>query len=368
MLTAAGSGYSRWRDIALTRWREDPTCDPWGFYVFLRDVFNGHVWSAGYQPIGRRIRKLRGGFLRGSRGDPPQGRADPHRHADHRVCARTMRKCAALSLTNEGSGVREIELTIVLGSGFESTRRPIPRIRHFRRCSCRPNLSPSAARCWRRGGSAIPAKPRCGWCISASLDGEAVGGLQFETDRARFLGRGHDVRNAASIMDARGRCPTPWAPCSTRCWRCGAACGSIRAKPSHVAFWTGIAASRAQALELVDKLGERSGFSAHAKRCREPSAETQLRDLDINSEDAELFQELAERMLYSDASLRAAGRILDAISLGQSALWTHGVSGDLPIVLALHQATEADIEPSSSNCCARRATGRSSAWRRIWSF
>ena len=38
MITAAGSGYSRWRDIAVTRWREDPTCDPWGCYIFLRDV------------------------------------------------------------------------------------------------------------------------------------------------------------------------------------------------------------------------------------------------------------------------------------------------------------------------------------------
>src|ERR1700723_4595499 len=53
MLTAAGSGYSRWRDMALTRWREDPTCDPWGYYVFLRDVADGQVWSAGYQPVGR---------------------------------------------------------------------------------------------------------------------------------------------------------------------------------------------------------------------------------------------------------------------------------------------------------------------------
>src|SRR5277367_1387700 len=53
MLTAAGSGYSRWRDLALTRWREDPTRDSWGFFVFLRDVDNGDVWSAGYQPLGR---------------------------------------------------------------------------------------------------------------------------------------------------------------------------------------------------------------------------------------------------------------------------------------------------------------------------
>ena len=52
MLTAAGSGYSRWRDIAITRWREDLTRDSWGTYIFLRDQQTGSVWSAGYQPSG----------------------------------------------------------------------------------------------------------------------------------------------------------------------------------------------------------------------------------------------------------------------------------------------------------------------------
>ena len=52
MITAAGSGYSRWKNIAVTRWQEDVTCDPWGSYVFLRDRQSGAVWSAGYQPGG----------------------------------------------------------------------------------------------------------------------------------------------------------------------------------------------------------------------------------------------------------------------------------------------------------------------------
>src|SRR5437867_7440382 len=52
MLTTAGSGYSRWRDLALTRWREDVTCDAYGTYVFVRDVDSGETWSAGYQPCG----------------------------------------------------------------------------------------------------------------------------------------------------------------------------------------------------------------------------------------------------------------------------------------------------------------------------
>ncbi len=30
MLTNAGSGYSRWKELAVTRWREDSTCDPLG--------------------------------------------------------------------------------------------------------------------------------------------------------------------------------------------------------------------------------------------------------------------------------------------------------------------------------------------------
>ena len=54
MLTAAGSGFSRWGDIAVTRWREDTTRDDWGSYIFLRDIESAAVWSATYQPRGTR--------------------------------------------------------------------------------------------------------------------------------------------------------------------------------------------------------------------------------------------------------------------------------------------------------------------------
>jgi cyclic beta-1,2-glucan synthetase len=52
MLTAAGSGYSRWGDLAVTRWTEDSTCDTWGSYFYLRDADSGRLWSSGYQPTG----------------------------------------------------------------------------------------------------------------------------------------------------------------------------------------------------------------------------------------------------------------------------------------------------------------------------
>ena len=74
MLTAAGAGYSRWRDIAVTRWREDVTRDDWGSFIFLRDTQSGRVWSAsGSRSEARRDgeeRRLR----RGSRGIHPPRR------------------------------------------------------------------------------------------------------------------------------------------------------------------------------------------------------------------------------------------------------------------------------------------------------
>ena len=50
MVTAAGGGYSRWKALAVTRWREDTTCDPWGTFCYLRDVTTGKVWSPTYAP------------------------------------------------------------------------------------------------------------------------------------------------------------------------------------------------------------------------------------------------------------------------------------------------------------------------------
>ena len=50
MITNAGGGYSRWKDISVTRWREDSTCDNWGSFCYIRDVTTGEFWSTAFQP------------------------------------------------------------------------------------------------------------------------------------------------------------------------------------------------------------------------------------------------------------------------------------------------------------------------------
>ncbi len=68
MVTATGGGYSRWQDLAVTRWRDDPTCDNWGSFCYIRDVAIGHLWSSTYQPTLQRPENYEAAFL--------QGRAD----------------------------------------------------------------------------------------------------------------------------------------------------------------------------------------------------------------------------------------------------------------------------------------------------
>ncbi len=71
-VTSAGGGYSRWRDLAVTRWREDPTRDCWGSFCYLRDLDSGLVWSTSYHPTGRAGRHYQAIFT--------QARAEFRRH------------------------------------------------------------------------------------------------------------------------------------------------------------------------------------------------------------------------------------------------------------------------------------------------
>ncbi len=122
MLTAAGSGYSRWRGLAVTRWREDATCDDWGSYVFLRDVRSGDVWSAGYQPVGVEPDAYDVAFN--------EDRAGITRHdgalittLEALISAEDDAEVRRVSITNSGNGVRRDRRDVLCrtGPGFKAS-------------------------------------------------------------------------------------------------------------------------------------------------------------------------------------------------------------------------------------------------------
>jgi cyclic beta-1,2-glucan synthetase len=335
MLTAAGSGYSRWRDVGLTRWREDPTRDAWGSHLVLRDLASGAAWSAGFEPLGCEAAGYEALFFE-DRAQFNRKDGQLRTTLDVVVSSEDDAELRLLSVINDGSSVREIELTsyseVVLSAPAADSAHPA-----FSKMFVQTEFVAEA------GALLATRRPRDPgpqyWMVHfCALEADAGAAplpeaLQFETDRARFLGRGRDLRHAAAIHDAGALSNTvgtvldPVLALRRR----------VRIEPGatlRAAFWTGVAAGRAQALSLVDKLRSATALE-RVKTQAAAQAQSRLRDLRTSVGDAQLFQDIAGRVLYSSASLRAPREILDANVLGQSTLWTHGVSGNLPIVLAL---------------------------------
>ncbi len=329
MLTAAGAGYSRWRDMAVTRWREDATRDDWGSFIFLRDTFSGAVWSAGTQPIANDAAQREVIFA--------EDRAEFIRYEgtltttmDVLVSGEADGEVRRISLTNSGRRAREIELTsyaeVVLTTPAADNAHPA-----FAKMFVETEYLAEF------GALIATRRPRSRdeppiWAAHfAVVEGEIVADPQYESDRARFIGRGRTVGTAAAMLDNHALSNTAGTvldPIFSLRQRVRIPSGQI----ARIAFWTMVASSREELLDLVDKHHDRSAFD-RAKTLAWTQAQVQLRHLGIEAEEAANFQRLAAPILYADARFRASS---DAISRGagaQSGLWPHAISGDLPIVM-----------------------------------
>ncbi|PWC45770.1 glucoamylase family protein [Azospirillum sp. TSO22-1] len=329
MLTAAGAGYSQWRDIAVTRWREDATRDDWGSFILLRDTQNGDVWSAGVQPVGREADHAEVVF--------GEDHAEFIRHdgtltttMDVLVSGEADGEVRRVSLTNGGRRPRVIELTsyaeVVLTTPAADTAHPAF-AKMFVQTEHRADFGALIAT--RRPRS--QGEPQVWAAHFAVVEGEIAADPQHETDRARFIGRGRTVGTAAAITDGH--------PLSNSVGTVLDPIFSIRqrvtippGKVARVAYWTLVASSQAELLDLVDQHADRNAFD-RAKTLAWTQAQVQLRHLDIDADEAADFQRLAAPILYADARFRAPSETIVGGAGPQSGLWPHAVSGDLPIVL-----------------------------------
>jgi cyclic beta-1,2-glucan synthetase len=339
MLTAAGSGFSRWREMAVTRWREDVTCDSWGTYIFVRDVQSGKVWSAGFQPAGVEADSYEVEFS--------EDRAEIVRRdgimtttLEVAVSAEDDAEVRRVSITNLGNRVREVELTsyaeIVLATEASDTAHPA-----FSKMFVQTEFDAEAGAILATRRLRSPTEVPVWAAHLAVVEGESVGEMQFETDRARFLGRGRNLRDAVSVIDGRPLSDTVGTvldPIFSVRRRVRIPAGAT----ARVAFWTIVAPSRTEALDQVDKHRDSNAFE-RAVTLAWTQAQVQLHHLRVDADEAHLFQRIANRVLYSDPTLRPSSDLLRRGEGGQSKLWPAGISGDLPIVLVRIDETE-DME------------------------
>lgn len=329
MLTTAGSGYSNCEDIAVTRWREDVTRDNYGAFIYLRDVRSGMVWSAGHQPVKRRPQGYTVAFS--------EDKAEFHRidagiatRMEVVVSAEDNAEVRRISLTNHSTRTREIELTsyaeVVLNApAADAAHQAFSNL--FIETEFIPGENALLAHRRRRSSEERPI-----WGIHVVVvEGDSIGAIQYETDRGRFLGRGRTASNPIAVMEDRPLSNTTGAVLdpvfSLR--RC------VRIQPNQTvscSFSTAVAHSREQALALADKYHDPNIFERE-QRLAWTKAQVEMSHLNIDAEEAHLFQRLAARIIYSDPSLRPTSHVLALNTKSQSSLWAYGISGDLPIIV-----------------------------------
>ena len=336
MVTAAGSGYSRWRGRAITRWREDATCDDWGSYVFLRDVANDAVWSAGFQPSGVEADSYSVNFTE-ERAEISRRDGSLITTMEIVVSAEDDAEVRRLTLVNTGNRVREIEVTsymelVLAAPADDAAHSAFSKL--FVQTEYLPEMGVVLATRRRRS----PVEPEIWAAHLVVIEGETIGDLHVETDRAAFLGRGRGLRDPAAMAGGRpltGSVGTVLDPIFSLRRRVRIAPGGS----AHLAFWTMAATTRKDVLDLADRHQDRAAFD-RAFTLAWTQAQVQLRHLAVKQSDAARFQRLAGHLIYANSLLRPPSDLLRRGAAGPALLWAHGISGDLPILLMRIDDTE----------------------------
>ncbi|TAM91801.1 MAG: glycosyl transferase, partial [Rhodanobacteraceae bacterium] len=324
VMTASGSGCSRWKGLAVTRWRPGDRDGGQGSYVYLRDVTDGTVWSVTALPSGGTPRCwFDEGLARFARRDGAftttlEVAVDP----GHAVEVR------GIGVRNDGPVAREIELTsyveLVLGSAQADRSHPAYS-KMFVQTACEDGVLLA----WRRKKD--PSEPDIWTAYALVVDGTETGGRECETDRARFIGRDRSLA-APLAMQAGQRLSdtvgTVLDPIFSLRARLAVGAGETR----RVAFVTAVAASREEVLALIRRCLTPVACGGVYARARE-AAPLALKALGIDAAAARRFQQLAGALVGSDDSWRTDAAVRAKGEGGAPVLWAKGISGDLPIVL-----------------------------------
>jgi cellobiose phosphorylase len=340
MLNAAGSGYSSWGDLAVTRWREDPTVDGWGSYVLLRDEHSGAVWSAGKQPYGDEPDAYAAALS--------EGRAQIVRRdgmltmtLDVAVAGDSDAELRRVVITNHGDTSRDISLTsyaeLVLGPASADAAHPA-----FSKMFVQTEWVESS------GMLLATRRPRTTGeaAIWAAHFGVVEGQdwtvpKEYETDRAQFLGRGRSLRHAQA-MEPRAKLSNTTGCVLDPIFSVRHQISIAPGASVRVAFWTVLADSRQNLLALVEPLRAPHAREHVISQSLAHAAATLAR-LGIDTDQAERYGRLTGPLLVADLAMRAPAEQLERGSGGAPVLWSMGISGDRPIVL-LRIAAKAGLD------------------------
>ena len=329
MITNAGGGYSRWKDLAVTRWREDTTCDNWGAFCYIRDVASGVFWSNTHQPTLKRADVYEAIFSEG-RAEFRRRDLDYDSHTEIVVSPEDDIEMRRVHITNRGRTRRTIDITsyaeVVLTTPAADALHP-----SFSNLFVQTEIvdERQTILCTRRPRSLAEQSP---WMFHLmAVRGAEIEGIWYETDRLKFIGRGRTavapqaMSADTALSGSSGSVLDPVVAIRHQ----------ITLEPDQTAtidMVTGMSANREAAISLAEKYHDRH-LADRVFELAWTHSQVVMRQINATDVDAQLYARLAGSIIYASTSLRADANILTQNRRGQSGLWGYAISGDFPILL-----------------------------------
>ena len=329
MVTNAGGGYSRWKNIAITRWREDITCDNWGSFCYIRDMENKLFWSSAFQPTLQPSENYEAVFS--------EGRAEFRRrdfsletHTEIVVSPEDDIELKRIQITNRSRKKRIIEITsyaeVVLAPQAADEAHPA-----FSNLFVQTEINEqrNAILCTRRPRSTEEKTP---WMFHLmKVHNAEILNVSYETDRNQFIGRGNNInqpqvmRRAEPLSGSSGSVLDPIVSIQYRIVLEG-----------HESVTVDIISGAAETKEVCNNLIDKYQVFHLFNRVLELAwthSQVILRQINAVEADAQLYSRLAGSIIFSNQLFRADPAVIMKNKKGQSGLWGYSISGDIPIVL-----------------------------------
>ena len=329
LVTAAGTGFTTWRGLDIHRFREDPILEAGGIFLYLRDRSNGEIWSAGFQPTRRKPDQYNAAFS-SDRVEIHRRDGDLETVTEIAVSAEHPAEVRRITVTNHGSTPREIELTsytevVLADRNADVAHRAFSGL--FVETEALPERGAVLAR-------RIPRSPREGetWVVQVLTNEENEwGDFELECSRSSFIGRGRTLEAPGALMGSEALSGTAGAVLDPAL--------SLRrrvllqpGKRARIALCTALAPTREIALELADIYGAQPSI-ARTFELAWADARVELKHLGMTGIQAERAQKLLSAILFPVPQLRGSLQAEDVRGSTRDALWSHGISGDLPILI-----------------------------------
>ncbi|RWB72172.1 glucoamylase family protein [Mesorhizobium sp.] len=329
MVTATGSGYSRFGELAVTRWQPDPSEDRLGSYIFLRDAATGDWWSATAEPKRADSERVQTLFA-DDKASFVKSVGSLRSEVECIVISEGNGEGRRITLYNDGATDRHIEVTsfaeLVLGNEASDNAHPA-----FSKMFVETEITGNNGAIFATRRKRDKNEPDLTMVHFVTDPSGPSRDAEAETDRRAFIGRGRTIADAAAfdpgarLSGHQGFTLDPVAALRRQ----------VRVpanKKISLTFWTIVGANRGELDEAIARLDHQESFARQAMLAWTRS-QVQTRHLGLSLTDAANVQKLARYLIYPDPFLRLPA---DSIASGlgrQSSLWPTSISGDFPIFL-----------------------------------